>query len=458
MEKKEYRRCKKIKNKLYSILIFFVFCIFINSIVNAKYIIENQFEIANLNIDRTKPKIELISIDNTNSEYKNYANKNHTITIKLKIIEENIKSINFDKEHIKSKLDNNYINGDSMNLEKIEDRQNEKIYEIKISNISGNGNLKIDLLEGIAIDKGDLTNSFKEIDTKIIIDNIAPEGIFSENKIADGKVKGSIKLSEKIRNIEGWNFSQDNLNIEKVFTNNISYELPVIDYAGNKSIVKVSITNATYIKLIYASHNSVVGWSFGYGNYDVAGKEAIAKNSIYKTEALAFNISGNIDEDFVQAKSYIYTYWGEGSYGRCTTSGILYNYGYNPLDGSYKSMKSTDLVTIENKKYFQLGGSGINSYLNTDANGNNPMPGSVAPLYKYGICGINLKLKDYSEFSVIYQILVDGVGWINACSNGKECMYSKQRPMSAFRIALIPKTEEQYVLDTWNKDVGTYNL
>ena len=432
-----------------------IFCIFINTVVNAKYIIENQFEIANLNIDRTKPKIELISIDNTNTEYEKYANKEDTITVKLKIIEENIKNIYFDKEHIKVKLDNNYISVDSIKLDEIE---YEKIYQLQLSNVNGNGELKIELLEGIAIDKGDLVNDFQDIDTKIIVDNIAPEGIFTETKISDGRVNGSIKLSESIRNIEGWNFSQDNLKIDKEFTNNISYELPIIDYAGNKSVVEVAITQATYIKLIYASHNSVVGWSFGYGNYDVAGKDAIEKNSVFKTEALAFNISGNIDEDFLQASSYIYTYWGEGSYGRCTTSGILYNYGYNPLNGSYKSMKSTDLVTIGDKKYFQLGGSGINSYLNTDANGNSPIPANVAPYYRYGICGINLKLKDYSQFAVVYQILVDGVGWINACSDGQECMYNKQKPMSAFRVALIPKTEKQFVLDTWNKDVGTYNL
>ena len=303
-----------------------------------------------------------------------------------------------------------------------------------------------------------MKNELLEINTNITIDNIAPNGNFTETKISDGKVNATIDLSEKIKELEGWDFSDNKLKATKEFTNNVSYELPIVDYAGNKTIINVDITQATYINIVYASHNSVVGWSFGYGNYDVAGKDAIARNSIYKTEALAFNISGNVDEDFVQAKSYIYTYWGEGSYGRCTTSGILYNYGYNPLDESYKSMKSSDLVTIGNKKYFQFGGSGINGYLNTDANGNNPMPSNIAPLYRYGICGIKMKLKDYSEFSVVYQILVDGIGWVSACSDGQECMYAKDKPMSAFRIALVPKTEKQYVIDTWNKDIGTFNL
>ena len=71
---------------------------------------------------------------------------------------------------------------------------------------------------------------------------------------------------------------------------------------------------------------------------------------------------------------------------------------------------------------------------------------------------VNFRLKDYSQFSVVYQIFVDKVGWINACSDGKECMYDKVSPMSAFRIALIPKSEKQYVIDTWNKDIGSYDF
>lgn len=447
-----------IKNKLIGTIFIIIFCILINTVVNAKYVIENEFEVANLNIDRTKPKIELIDIVNTNTGYENYANNTHTVTIKLKIIEKNIKNIYFDKEHIKIKLNDIYINMDFTKLEKIEDIENGKIYQIQLKNIDGNGKLKIDVLEGTILDKGDLENEFQEIDTKIIIDNIRPEGDFIETRISDGKVNGSIELTEGIRNIEGWKFSQDSLKIEMEFTNNISYELPIVDYAENKSIVEVSITKATYIKVTYASHNSEVGWTFGYGNYDIAGSEAINKDPIFKTEALAFCVDGNIEPDFLRAKSYVYTHWGGGSYARCITSGILYNYGYNPNDGKYKSMNSDDLVTIAGKKYFQLGGSGVNVYTRTDINGNNPIPFDTAYKYPYGICGINIMLKDYSQFSVVYQILIDEVGWVTACSDGQECMYSKQKPMSAFRIALIPKTEKQYVLDTWNKDVGTYNL
>lgn len=413
-----------------------------------------------MNIDRTKPKIELIEIQNTNTNYPKYANKTHTISFKIKVTEKKIKENNFVKDFFGFKLDENNINiaEDNFSIKEIESTNEGKIYKIDIKGIIGNGKLSMQIKEGAIIDKGGLKSESQNIQTGITIDNTAPVGKFKEVKIQDGKVNGEIILSENIRKIDGWSFKDNNLKITKEFTNNISYQLPITDYAGNTSNVDINITQATYINVVYASHNSCIGWSFGYGNYDVAGKDAIKVNPVYRTEALAFNISGNVDKDFVQANTYIYTYWGEGSKGKCTTSGLIYNYGYNPGKNAFKSMNSNDLITINSKKYFQFGGSGINGYLNTDANSQNPIPGEVANKYKYGISGITMKLKDYSQYSIIYQILVNGAGWVKTASDGSECTYNHNTPMSAFRIALVPKTEKQYVINQWNKDVGTFNM
>lgn len=413
-----------------------------------------------MNIDRTKPKIELIEIQNTNTNYPKYANKTHRISFKIKVTEKNIKENNFVKDFFGFKLDENNINivENNLSIKEIESTNEGKIYKIDIKGISGNGKLSMQIKEGAIIDKGGLKSESQNIQTGITIDNTAPVGKFKEVKIQDGKVNGEITLSENIRKIDGWSFKDNNLKITKEFTNNISYQLPITDYAGNTSNVDINITQATYINVVYASHNSCIGWSFGYGNYDVAGKDAIKVNPVYRTEALAFNISGNVDKDFVQANTYIYTYWGEGSNGKCTTSGLIYNYGYNPGKNAFKSMNSNDLITINSKKYFQFGGSGINGYLNTDANSQNPIPGEVANKYKYGISGITMKLKNYSQYSIIYQILVNGAGWVKTESDGSECTYNHNTPMSAFRIALVPKTEKQYVINQWNKDVGTFNM
>ena len=37
-------------------------------------------------------------------------------------------------------------------------------------------------------------------------------------------------------------------------------------------------------------------------------------------------------------------------------------------------------------------------------------------------------------------------------------MYSYNKPMSAFRMTLVPKSEKEHVINTWNKDVGTFNM
>lgn len=446
---------KKIKNRIYISLFIIIGIIFSYSIVNAKYVIEKQFTIANLNIDRTKPIIQIINIDNNNTGYEKYANKTNTIKIQIKIIEKNIKQINIDNKHIKFKINDKYIQNSSIKINKL--KQDEEIYEIRLNNLTENGKLYIEIIEKTVVDLGGLTNDYMKIDTEITIDNIIPTGIFTEKNIEDGKVNGIIDLSEKIRTLEGWKLNENETRIEKEFTNNISYQLPIVDLAGNRGIVEINITKATNINIVYASHNSNVGWTFGYGNYDVAGKDAVKQNRKFKTEALAFNISGNIDSDFVQARAYVYTHWGDGSYGKCSTSGILYKHGYNPNSTSYKSMKSNDLIEINGKKYFQLGGAGINALHQTDINGNNPVPPSTE--YVYGISKINLNLKDYSYYSIVYQVLVDNIGWLSSCSDGEECGYNNNnKPISAFRVALIPKTEKQYVIETWNKDVGTFNV
>jgi len=66
-----------------------------------------------------------------------------------------------------------------------------------LSNLDGNGNLKVDILEGTAVDTGELKNELLGINANIAIDNIAPKGDFTENKISDGKVNAVINLSEK---------------------------------------------------------------------------------------------------------------------------------------------------------------------------------------------------------------------------------------------------------------------
>lgn len=43
--------------------------------VSAKYIKENEFEVANITIDRKEPEIEVIKINNNNKDMKNMQTK-----------------------------------------------------------------------------------------------------------------------------------------------------------------------------------------------------------------------------------------------------------------------------------------------------------------------------------------------------------------------------------------------
>lgn len=446
----------KSKNTIIIILIFIL--ININSVVRAKYIFDFEFDVADLNIDRTKPIIEYIGISNTNKEYEKYANKTHIIKAKVKVIEKNIGNDILEASEIKIKINNEFLDKKDIIVNILEKDKESYIYEIVLKNLTGNGLLNIIIEEGAITDIGGMKSRELSINTGIIIDNIAPNAIFKEEKIEEGRVNSIINSNEPIRNIEGWNSKQNNTRMEKEFVSNTSYEIQIVDYAQNVSNLKIDITKATYIKIIYASHNSQIGWSYGYGNYDIAGKEAVLKNPKYKTEALAFNFEGNIDSDFIKARAFVYTHWGEETKGKCATTGLIYNYGYNPSKVGWKSMNSYDLIKINDKSYFQFGGSMINGEFQTDINGNNPIPQKIANEYRYGVSGVSLKLKDETNYSIIYQILINEIGWIEACADGEECMYSYNKPMSAFRMTLVPKSEKEYIIDMWNKYVGTFNI
>ena len=443
--------------KVFLLIMIFITVISMNTFVYGKYVFEHTSIAAKIDIDRNPPKIELVSISNTNTGYEKYANKSHTIIARVKVIEKNIKENSFNKNTIIVNIENTRVSPEKIEIKEVERTSETIVYDIILKQLNGNGDLVIKIPEGTIIDKSFNVSQEKIINTNITIDNIAPKANFQEKVITDGKVEANINLSEQIRPVEGWNLSD--LTLKKVFTNNVIYELKVIDFAQNETKVQINISKATNVELIFASHNSEIGWTFGHTNYDIAGKEAILrKHPDYKTEALAFRLKGNIDKDFVRVRAFVYSHWGQGSKAVCGDSGMIYSYGQNPSATTWKTMNSTDLVTLRGEKYFQFGGSKINIYNRTDINGKNPIPEAVANRHPYGISAITMSLKDYSYYSIMYQILVDKVGWLEPCSDGQETKYSYDKPMTAIRVTLVPKTEKKYILEKWKQDVGTFNV
>ena len=447
----------KIKKKIIFICLFIVI-VTIGSITSAKYLIEYQNKVAIIDIDRNPPKIELLEVQNTNVGYEKYANKTHTITTKIKVTEEHIISNNMSLENLIIQVNGKDVEIQDIKIIETKKEKDSIYYDIILTGIQTEGILNIIIKEGTIVDKSYNINPETVIPTGIQIDNTSPEGTFSETEIEEGKVLATILANEKIRKVEGWELTQNEMQLEKEFTNNISYIFTITDFAQNTKEIEINISKATNIMITYASHNSAIGWTYGYGNYDVAGAQAVKENPIYKTEALAFRIIGNIPKDFVQINTCIYTHWGEGSKATCGDSGMIYQYGYNPGKNLFKTMSSDDLVTINGNKYVQFAGTGMNGSQKKDIEGSNRIPFETVYQYNYGISGVTMKLKDESYYSIVYQILVNGQGWLKTCSDGEEAMYQFNKPMSAIRLALVPKTEKNYILDLWNQDVGTNRI
>lgn len=408
------------------------------------------------NIDKELPTITITKIINSNIEYPSYANKDAEITFTILIQDDKKIEKSLEEKDIKILINNKEITPKQKIIEIQKDMQQEKELLLTISGIEEEGNLTLKIPKGVIKDEIGNSNIDLEQDTKIEIDNTNPQASYSQNKIQDGKIEAIITAGEAIRKLDGWNLEEEKV-LKKIFNNNLSYTTTIKDLAGNSANVEVNIVEATNIVLSYASHNSEIGWSYGYGNYDIAGLEVIKKNAKYKTESLAFTILGDVEKDFLQAKAYVYTHWGEEAASICHESNQIYYHGWNPSESEWSTLLSKENITLEGKNYIQFGGTGLNRERNTDINGNNPISGEISKEYRYGISAIQLKLKDDSEYSIIYQIYVDQVGWVEPAKNGEIECYKTNMPISALRITLVPNSEVNAVLKTWNEDTREIN-
>lgn len=405
------------------------------------------------NISSSQIIITCKKINNSNIEYPKFANKNQKIELELEVDSNNQILNQIDKSKINVLIEKQKV---ECNIELHEIIKSEGLirYLLQLNNIQSDGKLELKIEEKLFLDINENYNQEIYINPEITIDNTLPECITTEQNSIQGFSTVKISAEEKIQPIDGWKINDLGTEIQKEFPANVSYELVVKDYAQNEQIVNINIKKATCIKLIYASHNSMVGWTYGYGNFDIAGETAIKQNSNYKTESLAIRIEGNMEEDFVQGKAYTYTYWGPGFKARCTYSGHIYSYGYNPSENTWASLKTNnDVIYMDGKKYFQLGGCGVNRVYQLALTGINPIPEKVSLEYRYGISSIAFKLKDYSSYDVVYQIYVKDKGWISTSKNEEESMLSYVLPMSAIRIAIIPKSESSYLINQWNRDI-----
>ncbi len=152
----------------------FMFIAFSFTNIYAKYVFQEEICVAELNIDRTQPKIELVSIQNTDLEYKNFANKTHKIVAKIKIVEKNLNEVFLDSNHIKIKINGQFVDNANIEFGQVQDKADYKIFDIQLSNLEVDGNLKLVFTDGLAVDNGGLKSIATEIATDIVVDNSIP--------------------------------------------------------------------------------------------------------------------------------------------------------------------------------------------------------------------------------------------------------------------------------------------
>ena len=440
------------------IIIFFIVFIlllafpFFYQSVFSKYIFDYSFVSVKILIYK-KPEIEVLSVSNTNTGYEKYANKTHEITLKVKVKEKNITINHFNRDTI-NVLINDEMMHPFMEINEISNHNGEIIYHILLSNLTGNGNLSIVFPEGIIQDHLNQKNDFQKFDTGILIDNIAPNSTCEELSIENSKSKYTITSNETLRPIDSWDISENNMSLSKIFCSPVSYPILITDYAANISEVFVTINNARNIMLYYANYNGYPISKFNQ-NGEISGKQSILDRSNKKSEMLVTYLDGEIDHSMLQARIFDYTYWGENTTAVCDYSEIDYQYGYSPSTSSWYDINSKNAVQFLGKIALQLGGQGHNSANNSCTNFNNPIPPDVANKYLYGISGIALHLKNSNEYSIVYQIYVPDIGWLKASADGEETTYSHDKPFSAIRINIVPKSEKRNLMNYWNRAMYT---
>lgn len=413
---------------------------------------QSQAQIEINNIDKNPPIAEIIGISNTNLGYEKYANKTHEIILNVKISDDNEIIRNDSKEFLI--LVGTKEAECTKEVEVFERNRNYIIYQIKLTNILEDGELTLKILDDTFEDIVGNKMSEKTLKTEIEIDNISPEVEYNQQILENGKILATINSNEKTRKLDGWNSNENQTIYSKTFISDIKYQREVIDFAGNASKVYIKVEGSTFLGLEVKAHMSRSGETKAENN--IVGRIE-AGNTKYKFESLIFRTSQNVDTDFLKVSGYVYNYWGPNSYAKSGKYGAIYNYGYNPIEG-YKTMANSELVTNDGKQYIHLGGEGVNYTGETDINGNNPIPKEIASQYNYGVSGINLDLKSHEENSIIYQIFFDDTGWMKTCKNGEEAMRATDQPIEALRFAVIPTSELEFVIQYWDKDIGTYNI
>ena len=95
------------------------------------------------------------------------------------------------------------------------------------------------------------------------IDKIAPNGDITYNKISNKEVQVTIKVNEKIQELDGWELEDDNT-LTKIYTENTNLNgenVVIKDLAGNEKVLTIKVDNINYdaginVDIIYSTKDA----------------------------------------------------------------------------------------------------------------------------------------------------------------------------------------------------------
>ncbi len=148
------------------ILLFAFVMIIFNETSDAKYVMEYETTIAQINIDTILPKVEVIRIER--KENKKNSSSVYDINVKVKIIENNIKENNFNKNQISIKMGEIEFDKKLYEVHPIAQTNNIIMYEIKLEGIDTKGTLQIFIPKGTVKDFSNNENQEKIINYQVM--------------------------------------------------------------------------------------------------------------------------------------------------------------------------------------------------------------------------------------------------------------------------------------------------
>ena len=152
------------------IFLIFIFLISIQSYSFAKYVIEKTILVAKLDINKSRPKLELIDIT-SNAKNPNLANKDDIITGHIRLTEDAIYRNILSIHTIIVLIDNKPTNVIFKKFTLISNTGDVRIYEFSFTNVLADGSLSILIPEGTVEDKSGSINFEEIFSTNIKINN-----------------------------------------------------------------------------------------------------------------------------------------------------------------------------------------------------------------------------------------------------------------------------------------------